>query len=241
MPSARMAETAEVDAELRRLELFGLRRHVNLDAARLRALLQRQHQIEHPVAVGRLNVFRIDVLGKREFPLEPAVADLAEDRLHLFAVFVEAALTPDAQRAANDVDLDLLRRDARNRHRDHPFVAVAVHVRGRSEGTNRIDRLWASRLVKHPTKERVEVAVQTGEFAKRSPTSETQHRNPSFLQSSGMLSAGLGTGTARSSRSDRCDDPRKHQVPRRSSTELRAGFEAGLREVNLGSIVCELV
>src|SRR4051812_38422739 len=46
-PSARMAETAAVDAELRRLELSGLRRHVNLDAARLRALLQRQHQFEH--------------------------------------------------------------------------------------------------------------------------------------------------------------------------------------------------
>src|SRR4051794_40514963 len=117
MPSARMAEAAEVDTELRRVELFGPRRHVNLDAARLRALLQRQHQFEHPVAVGRLNLFRIDVLRKREFPLEPAVADLAEDRLHLFAVFIEAALTPDAQRAPDDVDLDLLRCDARNRDR----------------------------------------------------------------------------------------------------------------------------
>src|SRR4051812_35817802 len=167
MPSARMTEAAEVGTELRRLELFGPRRHINLDAARLRALLQRQHQFEHPVAVGRLNLFRMDVLGKREFPLEPAVADLAEERLPLLGVFVEAALTPDPQRAPDDVDLDLLRRDARNRHRDHPFVTVAFHVRGRTEATDRIVRLWASRLVKPPTKERVEVAVQTGELAKR--------------------------------------------------------------------------
>jgi hypothetical protein len=41
----------------------------------------RQHQFEHPVAVCRLNLLRIDVLGERELALEPAIPNVPDDGL----------------------------------------------------------------------------------------------------------------------------------------------------------------
>jgi hypothetical protein len=75
--------------------------------------------------------------------------------------------------------------DARKGHRHRPFVARFAHVCSRRERQQRRGRLRPIEFAKHATEERVEIAVQAGEFSKWRPTSHTQHRNPSFLQSSG--------------------------------------------------------
>src|SRR5882672_10155517 len=86
---------------------------------RLRAFLQRQREFEHSMAICRLHVLRVDIFSQREVALEPPVRDVAHGCLGLL---FGRALTAYAERPADDVDVDLVRRNARHRDRHHPRV-----------------------------------------------------------------------------------------------------------------------
>src|SRR5260221_12089258 len=63
------------------------------------------------MAIRRLRVLRIDVYRQRKFALEPPMHDFVYDRLGLL---VRKALTAHAERPADDVDVQLVRRHARH-------------------------------------------------------------------------------------------------------------------------------
>src|SRR5437016_8583446 len=77
--------------------------------SRHRSSRPRYPYLEHAVRVLRLNLGRVDALGEREAPLEPAVGDLANEVDLVRGVGVGLALALDGEDVVHQGHRDVLR------------------------------------------------------------------------------------------------------------------------------------
>src|SRR6185503_17011566 len=104
---------------------------LDLDLARLQLFRLREHDLQHPVAVGRLDLVRLHCHRQLDQPLELAVDALHVEELLVLVLVLPTTLALDREQVAGDRHRDVLLAYARQLHPQHEVILRLVHIDGR--------------------------------------------------------------------------------------------------------------
>src|SRR5437870_5061857 len=130
--------------------------------------------LEHAVRVLRLNLGRVDALGEREAPLEPAVGDLANEVVLVRGVGVGLALALDGEDVVHQGHRDVLRVHAWQRELDDIRAVLDPALRGREPRSRALNGLVRN-AVDEPQEQVIDIMVEV-ELPAWGPAKHGVHR-----------------------------------------------------------------